>query len=55
MNAEKFKNEIERRKYIIDTMQPDILSMFSRQQGDKLKLLKLTELWSIKNEVLKRK
>jgi len=55
MNAEKFKNEIERRRYIINTVQPDVLTIFSRQQGDKLKLLKLTELWSIKNEVLKRK
>lgn len=55
MNVEKFTNEIKRRQYIVTFISPEVLSILSRQQGDKLGLLKKTELWSIKNEVSNRK
>lgn len=55
MNVEKFKNELERRKYILKVLYPEKLIMLSRQDSNYSTVLKVTELRSIKNEVLSRK
>lgn len=55
MNVQRLNDEINKRLYILDVLQPEFLSVLSRQNSQKLNLYKLTELRSIANEVSNRK
>jgi hypothetical protein len=44
MNVQKLTDEINKRIYILESLNPELLSMLSRQNRQKLNISKLTDL-----------
>jgi hypothetical protein len=55
MNVQKFTEEINKRSYILDVLNPEILSTISRQSMKKFGNSQATEIRSIFSEASTRK